>query len=128
MNTLSIDFGTKYMGLAWAGSGVDVALPYGRVEHQNWKTELPKLILDEKIGVVVVGIPYGPEGEETRNSERVRSFIKELGMLISIPIETIDESFTTREAQSMEGDASLDEKSAMLILIDYLKVNRQTKI
>ncbi len=121
MNILAIDFGTKNLGLAWVGSGVDVVLPYGRVEAENWKTELPTLIAEEKIGTVVVGIPYGPDGEETKNSERVRSFIRELALLISVPIETIDESFTTREAQSMEGDASLDEKSAMLILSDYLK-------
>ncbi len=121
MNILAIDFGTKNLGLAWVGSGVDVVLPYGRVEAKNWKTELPKLILEEKIGTVLVGIPYGPDGEETKNSERVRSFIRELALLVSVPIETIDESFTTREAQSMEGDASLDEKAAMLILSDYLK-------
>lgn len=121
MNILAIDFGTKNFGLAWVGTGVDVVLPYGCVNAKNWKTELPALILEERIGTVVVGIPYGPDGEETTNSARVRSFIRELASLVNIPIETIDESFTTREAQEMEGDASLDEKAAMLILSDYLK-------
>ncbi|MBP9732193.1 MAG: Holliday junction resolvase RuvX [Candidatus Magasanikbacteria bacterium] len=125
MNILAIDFGTKNLGLAWVGSGVDVVLPYGCVEAKNWKTELPTLILEEKIGTVLVGIPYGPDGEETKNSERVRSFIRELSLLISVSIETIDESFTTREAQSMEGDASLDEKSAMLILSEYIHLKKK---
>jgi putative Holliday junction resolvase len=121
MNLLGIDFGTKNIGLAWAGSGVDVVLPYGRIEHKNWKIELPKLIKEERIGKIVVGIPYGPDGEETKNSERVRAFIAELQRLITVPIETTGEEFTTREAQSMEGDATLDEKAAMLILGQYLK-------
>lgn len=121
MNFLGIDFGTKNIGLAWAGSGVDVVLPYGRIEHKNWKKDLPKLIKEERINAVVVGIPYGEEGEETKNSERVRAFIAELKTLVEVLIETTDEQFTTREAQSMEGDATLDEKAAMLILSQYLK-------
>ena len=125
MNILAIDFGTKNLGLAWVGSGVDVVLPYGCVDAKNWRVELPQLVLEERIGTVLVGIPYGPDGEETKNSERVRSFIKELGSLIKVPIETIDESFTTREAQSMEGDASLDEKSAMLILTEYIQLKKK---
>lgn len=125
MNILAIDFGTKNLGLAWVGSGVDVVLPYGCVEAKNWKTELPKLIREERIDMVLVGIPYGPDGEETKNSERVRLFIRELGTLVDVSIETIDESFTTREAQSMEGDASLDEKSAMLILSEYLNLKKK---
>ncbi|HRH23573.1 MAG TPA: Holliday junction resolvase RuvX [Candidatus Magasanikbacteria bacterium] len=125
MNILAIDFGTKNLGLAWVGSGVDVVLPYGCVDAKNWRVELPQLVLEERIGTVLVGIPYGPDGEETKNSERVRSFIKELGVLIKVPIETIDESFTTREAQSMEGDASLDEKSAMLILTEYIQLKKK---
>ncbi len=125
MNILAIDFGTKNLGLAWLATGVDVVLPYGCVDATQWKTELPKLISDEKIDMVLVGIPYGSDGEETKNSQRVRSFIAELARRISVPIETIDESFTTREAQSMEGDASLDEKAAMLILSEYIQLKQK---
>ncbi len=121
MNILAIDFGTKNLGLAWVGSGVDVVLPYGRIEYTKWKEELPKLIIEEKIDRVVVGIPYSLEGEETKNSERVHKFITELKKCITVSVDTADERFTTREATAMEGDATLDEKAAMLILSLYLK-------
>jgi len=121
MNILAIDFGTKNLGLAWVGSGVDVVLPYGRIEHKNWKIELPKLIREEKIGKLVVGIPYTTDGGEAANTVRVRTFVRDLEQLTNISIDTIDERFTTREAQQMEGDATLDEKAAMLILTQYLK-------
>lgn len=127
MNILGIDFGSKNLGLAWVGSGVDVVLPYGRIEHVRWKKELPTLITKEKIGEVIVGIPYGLTGEETPASERVRTFVIELQALVTIPIRTFDERFTTREAQTMEGDATLDEKAAMLILSAYLK-NKKNKL
>ncbi len=121
MNILAIDFGTKYIGLAWVGHGVDVVLPYGRVAYTVWKQELPQLIRDEKINHVVVGIPYHAEdGTETENSRRVRAFIRELEQLISVSVTTVDERFTTKEAQVMEGDATLDEKAAMLMLQQYL--------
>lgn len=122
MNYLAIDFGTKHMGLAWVGSGVDVVLPYGRIAYSAWRQELPRLIQDEKIGQVVVGIPYRAEdGGETDNSRRVRAFIRELETLIPVPVVTVDERFTTKEAQLMDGDATLDEKAAMLMLQQYLK-------
>lgn len=121
MNILAIDFGTKHLGLAWAGSGVDVVLPYGRIAYTSWKKELSQLIVGERITKVVVGIPYTTEGEEALNTKRVREFVRELEECSKISIDTIDERFTTKEAQRMEGDATLDEKSAMLILTQYLK-------
>jgi len=36
-------------------------------------------------------------------------------------VDFFDESFTTAEARKTEGDVSLDEKAAIIILEDYLK-------
>lgn len=123
MNILGIDFGTKNIGLAWVGSGVDIVLPYGRIAYDVWESELPALIVSERIGRIVVGIPYGEEGEETGATARVRLFITQLSERVTVDIVTTDESFTTREASHMEGDASIDEKAAMLILSQYLSEN-----
>ena len=60
------------------------------------------------------------EGEENKNTERIRKFGNELEKRSEKPLEFFDERFTTKEAASMGGDSSLDEKSAMLVLQDYL--------
>jgi putative Holliday junction resolvase len=120
MNILAIDFGVKRMGLAWVQSGINVVLPFGVVDGQKWKTELPKLIREEKVDKLIVGNPLGLESQENFNTDRVAKFVEELQGFVDTPIELVDERFTTKQAQQMGGDATLDEKSAMLILQSYL--------
>lgn len=122
MNILAIDFGTKRIGLAWMQEGIDVVLPFGVIAREDRKKnieEVAALIKEEKIGKVVVGLPFGTQGEETENTKRIRAFADDLKKKIDVEIEFEGEEFTTREAQQMEGDASLDEKAAMLILQSY---------
>jgi len=124
MNILGIDFGKKRIGLAWVQEGLDVVLPFGIVKSEGGRmkreAEIKKIIIDEKIDKVVVGFPLKADGEDTDNTEPVRDFVKELKQSVDIPIEIIDERFTTAQARQMGGDASLDEKAAMLILQSYL--------
>ena len=116
MNILAIDYGKKRIGLAWIDTAIGVVLPFGIVE----KEKLPQVILDEKIQKVIVGLPIGLDGDENENTGTVRAFVDDLKKLVTIPIEFVDERFTSAEADRMEGDASRDEKAAMLILQTYL--------
>lgn len=121
MNLLGIDYGKKRIGLAWAESDIGVALPFGvwNMDHGIW-SKLAKLVKDEQIDTIVVGLPRGLDGKENENTQRVREFVDELKKAVSVPIEFIDERFTTAEANKLEGDASVDEKAAMLILEAHL--------
>lgn len=121
MNILGIDYGTKRIGLAWVQSGLNVVLPFGILETKNWKLEIGKLIQAEKIDRVVVGMPYGTNEAENENTARVKNFIAELKTITSIPVEMIDERFSSQAADRMGGEgASRDEKAAMIILQSYL--------
>lgn len=127
MNILGIDFGQKRIGLAWMQVGLDVILPYGVVQKKPDEIvpkELVNLIKEERINKVVIGLPLGMEGEENMNTNRVRGFGEELQKQIDVPIEFMDERFTTHEASRMGGTASLDEKSAMLILEMYQELHK----
>ena len=123
MNILGIDFGTKNIGLAWVDIGIGAVLPYGIIKEEKGKnklTQLADLINEERIDKVVVGLPQGLGGEENTNTKRVRAFADELGKIINIPIEFMNEMFSSQQADRMGGGASRDEKSAMIILEDYL--------
>lgn len=107
--------------------GLDVILPYGVVQKkpdESVPKELVNLIKEERINKVVIGLPLGMEGEENMNTKRVRRFGDELQKQIDVPIEFMDERFTTHEASRMGGTASLDEKSAMLILEMYQELHK----
>ncbi|HAT03732.1 MAG TPA: Holliday junction resolvase RuvX [Candidatus Magasanikbacteria bacterium] len=125
MNVLAIDYGRKKIGLAWLQEGLDVVLPFGQIQTKRFKYELAKIIQEENIGKAVVGLPLGINGEENENTQRVHDFVEVLKQKINIPIEFMDERFTTAQAKRMDGGVSLDEKAAMLILQAYLDKSKQ---
>lgn len=117
MNILGIDYGTKHIGLAWIQEGLDLVLPYGVVS----KDELPELIKEERIGKVVIGLPFGLEdGAENQNTDRIRMFGDWLVGKTGVHVEYIDERMSSQQADRSGGDVSRDEKAAMVILQSYL--------
>jgi len=132
MNILAIDHGTKNIGLAWCNTEVRVVLPYGQVRSQKACPErqpngsevrsLGDLIEKENIDKVIVGLPVGLDGKENENTIRVKDFVNELKKEIAIPVEFVDERYTSAQADRMGGEASRDEKSAMIILQSYLDI------
>lgn len=118
MNILAIDYGDKRIGLAWAQMGLDVILPYGLIT--GGIKELAALIKKEHIDKLVIGLPIGLSSEENRNTEKVRKFADKLKKETDLPIEFVDERFSSAQADSMGGEVSRDEKSAMVILQSYI--------
>jgi len=124
MNILGVDYGKKRIGLAWLQTGLDVILPFGLVMEKTREEQLKKLaiiIKEENIDKIIFGFPLTLEDmSENNNTERIKKFAEDLYNITKKEFEFIDERLTTSEARTMDGDASLDEKSAMLILKTYL--------
>ncbi len=110
------------MGLAWVNTDLGVILPYGVIENKAKK--LAEFVREENIERVVIGLPIGLDNQENENSKRARDFAEKLKDLISVPIEFIDERFTSRQADQMGGEATRDEKAAMLVLENYLQTKK----
>jgi putative Holliday junction resolvase len=111
------------MGLAIKRGDVDLVLPFGVFEwhgDENRVKELVELVEKEKINKIVFGLPLSLNGKETPNTERVRKFANTLGEKINVTVDFADERFSSYEADSMGGQAGRDEKSAMVILQEYL--------
>ncbi len=123
MNILAIDYGTKRIGLAWVQLGLGVVLPYGIIEKPTLQGQVQavvELIEKEGIDTLVVGLPLGLNGKENENTERVHAFVLALKKAKEISVEFIDERFSSKQADVMGGDASRDEKAAMVLLQNYL--------
>ena len=120
MNILGIDYGKKRIGLAWVQVGLDVVLPFGVIEAKNAVEEISKIVDSEKINKIVCGLPLGLDGKENANTVAVRDFVAQLKNTIACPVEFLDERFSSAAADRILGDASRDEKAAMLILQMYI--------
>lgn len=128
MNILAIDYGTKRLGLAWSDTTLGVVLPYGIVEGDTLPrkvTALVNMLKKERIEKIVVGFPFGTDGKENKNTERVQKFVYELQKHITIPVDYQDERFSSYGADSMGEGVSRDERSAMFILEGYLQKNKR---
>jgi putative Holliday junction resolvase len=123
MNILAIDFGTKRIGLAWADTTLGVVLPYGLIEQESMAkkvSELVALLKKEHIDQIIIGFPLNLKGGENKNTERIKRFVFDLQKETTIPVEYVDERFSSFGADSIGDGVSRDERSAMFILEGYL--------
>jgi putative Holliday junction resolvase len=135
---LAIDYGSKNIGLALSDDEGRIAFAYATIETGNWKLETgniktDKIIEDirrvceiEKVGTVVVGMPIGLSGKDTKKTEEVWEFVKNLQENLKILVETEDERLTTVAAGHLENRnaRNVDELSAQILLQGWLDRNR----
>jgi len=126
MNILAIDYGTRRIGLAWMEQGLNLVLPYGLIDSKDIevrKSKLIEIIKEGKIDILVSGLPIGIDGNyDTENAKRVRAFVDLVKETIDIPVVYVDERFSSQQADNTEGDVSRDEKAAMIIMEQYLRM------
>jgi putative Holliday junction resolvase len=135
---LSIDFGMKRIGLALSDPLKIFAYPFKTLKNDSsFFNELTKLIKDQKIDKVILGIPE--EGNESTNEVRkkiisLKNKIEKLG----IEVITMDEGFTSLMAKEKviesvskktkrRDKGLLDRHSAAIILQEYLDNRRNNQ-
>lgn len=97
MRVLSIDYGTVNTGLALGENGV--TMPFDNIRTKSIKeliSKVKQIILDERIEILVVGIPNNPDSLQ-RNI--TLNFVEELKKEITnTKIELQDETGTSKDA------------------------------
>jgi putative holliday junction resolvase len=122
MNILAIDYGSKNIGLAWCDTGIGAPLPFGIAKSVS---EVEKIVIDEKIDKIIIGLPVGTDGKENANTGRVRKVGEDIKLATGVDVIFFDERFSSQAADRMDGGASRDEKSAMIILEDWLSAEKK---
>jgi len=117
---MSLDVGSKTIGVAFYRSCVRVAIPhktllrYKQDIDSDIKSVL-KLVGQEEIDAVVIGMPVQLNREESESSRLVRAFTQKLleycdGMSLELPITFYDERFTTSMANQILKEAKMKRK------------------
>jgi putative holliday junction resolvase len=134
---LALDYGEKVTGLAKYQIGRDpFPYPYGRLFSSNpvtFQKELKKVLADEDVEIVVLGLPTFLDGKESTMTQK----IKNVGLTLQsfLPPSTLfffqDETLSTFEAQERMRNSprynfkvcpqEIDALSACIILEDFLK-------
>jgi putative holliday junction resolvase len=99
---LAIDYGERRVGLAVSDPTGTIASPAGHIVRRPGKRPPIAEIVRraEALGArgFVVGLPLGGDGEDTPRAAEVRRIAAELGRRTGLPVELLDERFTTAAA------------------------------
>ncbi|MDB2635927.1 Holliday junction resolvase RuvX [Alphaproteobacteria bacterium] len=125
---LSIDFGLKYIGTAISDTSNIIAKPFGTFTEDEIFKELNNILISENICGLILGKPYHLDGSESEMSKKVVDFSEKIEKITAIPILLLDERLSSKPYKSAKNISkiSIHEKSACLILDDFLTLYRNT--
>lgn len=133
---LAIDYGTKRTGIAVSDRLQLIANGLTTIPTHELLTFLLNYIKKEPVEKIIVGLPKQMNNTESENMRHIRPFVEKLKKNIpGIPVEFVDERFTSVMAQRTMIEAGLkkkdrqnkglvDEISATIILQSYLENKR----
>lgn len=135
---LAFDFGRRRIGVAVGQSITGSASPLGVVENRDTgadKDKITALVAEWRPGALVVGMPSQADGSPSAIHDYLMKFIESLAEF-ELPIETVDERFTSVEAEAKLkaaraagsrgriSKASIDSAAAVLIAERYLAARK----
>lgn len=125
---LSIDFGLKYIGTAISDTSNIIAKPFGTFTEDEIFKKLNNILISENICGLILGKPYHLDGSESEMSRKVIDFSEKIEKITAIPILLLDERLSSKPYKSAKNISkiSIHEKSACLILDDFLTLYRNT--
>jgi len=130
---LAIDPGTVRLGLAVSDAERRIASPLATYTRRDLKQDaqyLKKVIEDEDIGAIVVGLPVRADGFEGEQAQAARKFGAWLHELTGVSCVFHDERFTSFEAEASLLGAGLskqkrkdrrDRVAAQILLQAYME-------
>lgn len=127
---LAIDYGSVRVGLAVTDADQIFALAYETIpaEPRNECLETLRMIASkEGAERILLGLPLTMEGKEGPQALLVRAFGDELKNRLNLPLEFVDERFSTKSSTmtaKMKGMKSPDAEAARLLLDTWLEKNR----
>lgn len=129
MNYLGIDFGGKRVGLAVGNDTDNIAFP--REVVLNNKSLLEKIgeyIEKEQIGSIVLGESKNLDGTPNPIMKNIEEFSVQLRSEYSIPVLFEPETYTSQEAQLLQGkNEMIDASAASLILNSFFQRQKHQK-
>lgn len=100
---MALDLGEKRIGVAVSDELRLVARSYGVIKRKSRQEDFARyqnIMTEQKIKLLVVGLPIPLGGGESQKTAWVRDYTEELRQHVSIPVKFWDESLTTVQAEA----------------------------
>lgn len=134
---LAIDFGEKRTGIAVSDVLQLIANGLTTVDTSQLETFLAEYVAREPVECFVVGLPKTLRGEPAAITAKLLPFVEKMRRRFPhIPVELVDERFTSKMAfqamidgglkkKARQNKAMIDQVSATIMLEEYLERRRQ---
>lgn len=135
LRLLALDLGERRIGLAVGDDTTNLVFPGGYLERVKLSLDVERVVeaaRSKDAEGLVVGIPYSLDGSLGPGARQAQGFIRALRGRTALPVYSVDERFTSVEAEALLRDAgrqpsrdkgSVDEAAAALILQRFLEGN-----
>jgi putative Holliday junction resolvase len=124
VRVLALDYGAARTGVAVSDATGTIARPVCVVERAASDAGLARvaaLVAEHGAERVVVGLPLTLRGERGAQARETERFVAALRARLDVPVETLDERFTTAlAARGPEAGAPEDARAAAHLLESYL--------
>jgi putative Holliday junction resolvase len=101
---IAIDLGARRIGVAMTDGLGLTAQPLETIARRGGHRDLDAitaLVRTHAAERIVIGLPLDPDGEAGRAAKSAEAFAARLRAVVGVPIELIDESFSTVEAEEV---------------------------
>ena len=115
MDYLGIDYGSKFIGLAWGSDALKVVVPLKALRVHSTEQvlrDLRKIVSEKRCDAFVIGLPIYADGTEGQRVKEVRYFAERLKQHFNVKIYFQDERFSTQTACTLTGTDSLSLRHA----------------
>jgi putative Holliday junction resolvase len=115
------DFGTKRIGVAMGNTMIGQASPLAvikAIDNAARFTQIKALIDTWGPARLIVGLPLHPDGAEHEMTARCRRFANQLHGRFGIPVELVDERYSSAVLSAKRGEV-IDDRAAAVILQQY---------
>lgn len=138
MRILSVDHGEKRIGLAISDPTQTIASPLKVIKHVSRMidaAQVADIANQNEVSLIIVGQSLDEDGNPNLSGRRSGRFADELKNQTNIPIEMVDESFSTQIARNARIELGVsrkkrvghqDEYAAVVILQNYLESKRNS--
>lgn len=131
---LGIDYGDKRVGIAISDEEGHFAFPkevllkssFAKASEDKIVETILKIIKENNIGVVVLGLPQNFDSKDTKQTKTVRAFAEQLKSKIGVEIIFQNEILTSAQIDKSGGakQSMHDASAAALILQQFLDYQR----
>jgi len=128
---LALDFGAKRTGVALSDPTGTIVRPFDVVAKANTSEGLRSisdLVTNHDVTRIVVGLPTGLGGDETKQTAQARSFAARLRQSVTVPVSLHDERFTSKLADQTRAAtgsvAARDSLAACHVLESWMETHR----